>query len=878
MALAQDLPRRIVDASPSWGKQGAGIQNLTDVGGILFFSAWDATHGDELWRSDGTTAGTYRVKDIMPGRGSSFPRQLVAVGTTLFFLAHDEETGHQIWCSDGSEAGTRRVKVMSDGSSETRPRNLTAAAGKLFFTMPAGPASSGETLWCSDGTLEGTREVPVEDLPHGQPASLGNFIEFDSSLFFTNGPNLLMRSDGTQEGTQPVAWLTSIYNRGPDSMSVAGGLLYFNVTTPKLNPAVVVTETWQSDGTMAGTRIADFWDERLASNNVQRLSVAGDRLFLHVSDDAGSLKTWLTDGSAAALVMLSDGSSPSTGVDIDAVGAHGAGVVYRGESRRQGKELWITDGSVEGQRLFKDIAPGKTGSDPGEFTASGENLFFRASRPREGSELWMLSADGRAKPVADVRPGAKGSFPSGLVHSGGALFWVADDGRNGAQLWRTDGTRKGTRRLTTLAGWEWSPELFAGSRRSAGREGVFYFNAIGETGGEDLWRSDGTTAGTWQLPLKDKSAKGTFPDNFTVAENRVFFHALDHKRGEDLWMTDGSPKGTVVPFRLDEEARSAGWTPSVLGQLGGSVIMTERSEGPRLDLLRLDAGATDARKVTPGESSPGSPGEVIVFTRQDLEGGYEPWVSDGTLEGTGRLKDIEPGTASSNPQWLAGAGAKTYFTATTRRHGHELWVTDGTADGTLMVKDIKPGPNGSLISQAYPLGDKVLFIADSEYLGGMGSHRLWISDGTASGTVALASSLLPGFFNGPGQESPDFAAVGDRVVFVASSYAYNAELWVTDGTPAGTGFLKEIRPGDQTSGPQWLTSTGNAVYFSADDGRHGRELWRTDGTPEGTVMVLDLSGDGESSNPWGLTYTGGKLFFLAWTIGSGTVPYVIDRP
>src|SRR4051812_4942665 len=38
--------------------------NLTAVGGSLFFSASDGVHGGELWKSDGTPAGTGMVKDI----------------------------------------------------------------------------------------------------------------------------------------------------------------------------------------------------------------------------------------------------------------------------------------------------------------------------------------------------------------------------------------------------------------------------------------------------------------------------------------------------------------------------------------------------------------------------------------------------------------------------------------------------------------------------------------------------------------------------------------------------------------------------------------------------------------------------------------------
>ena len=81
----------------------------------------DGTHGDELWESDGTAAGTLMVDDIDPGSDSSSPNYLTVVGGTLFFTANDGTTGKELWESDGTTAGTRIVKDINPGP-KARPR------------------------------------------------------------------------------------------------------------------------------------------------------------------------------------------------------------------------------------------------------------------------------------------------------------------------------------------------------------------------------------------------------------------------------------------------------------------------------------------------------------------------------------------------------------------------------------------------------------------------------------------------------------------------------------------------------------------------------------------------------------------------------------
>jgi ELWxxDGT repeat protein len=103
-------------------------------------------------------------KDIAPGTfgsvtGGYIEREMIGLGDTVLFQAGSGGSGMQsnreLWKSDGTEAGTMQVKDINVGSYGSTPTYFTLMGETVFFAANAGPGSNSE-LWKTDGTETGT--------------------------------------------------------------------------------------------------------------------------------------------------------------------------------------------------------------------------------------------------------------------------------------------------------------------------------------------------------------------------------------------------------------------------------------------------------------------------------------------------------------------------------------------------------------------------------------------------------------------------------------------------------------------------------------------------------------------------------------------------
>jgi ELWxxDGT repeat protein len=783
------------------------VENLVNANGTLFFTASDIVHGMELWTSDGTPEGTSMVLDIQVGGSWTPMSSLVHANGKVFFLANDGVNGTELWISDGTAGGTHMVKNIGLGSNGAGIQHLAAFGDGVVF---AGPGNGSDVVWLSDGTENGTMKLTADGQEIIEPSSfmpVGDVLYY-SSLFG------LVKTDGTVAGTTLVKSFST--SNPPKSLVNYNGTLYF-LGYDSTNGY----ELWKSDGTEAGTVLVKNCTSGVSSSTLNFTSVVDGILYFK-----NNFQLWRSDGTAAGTFVISNTTS---GEPFSPVFRVGGKLLFSGR-----QELWETDGTLAGSHQFVDIYPGSSDSDTYSLVQVDELLLFGANDGKTGRELWRTDGTvAGTQQVADLYAITDSSSPHDLAVKDGELYFLADAGAN-SEFWKSDGTRAGTTIVRDLAtGFSYTAESLTvfGDQVLVS---VHYGNS-----GEQLWTSDGSEGGTTLLKLLRATVQSQInlprPSYFKEAGGLVYFGGLGGPT--PLWRTDGTEPGT------------------------------DSINAPFTSYLAPTAEY----------------GNVLLFFAQDAAHGYELWRTDGTDSGTHMIKDIFPGpTGSADVQYtelqsLTVMGGVAYFFARNTASNYELWRTDGTLEGTYQLVEINPGTAGSRnalgLNKPYMLAiGNTLYFAASNGSDGIGyGTELWKSDGTAAGTMMVAN------LNSSGGSNPGLLTnIGGVLYFTGDDGASGRQIWKLAPGDSVPTQVTSVAGGVSTSSTAALVDIHGTIYFSASGPGGGLELWRTDGTMAGTEFVYDFTLDATGSDPSLFTALNGRFIVSVQTAGYGRELWVGD--
>lgn len=603
-------------------------QNLFAVSNQLFFAADDGSHGEELWVSNGTSAGTSLVKDIVPGFNSSTPIFGASLNGILYFSAFETASGRELWRSNGTTGGTYLVKDINPGADWSLPTYIAASNGSIFFS--AYTTAYAEELWKSDGTGAGT--VLVKDIAPLGGSTPGFLSDSNGTLYFCADetgsffyPNSeLWKSDGTGAGTALVKDIShQVTSLHPNELVSMLNVLYFFGVEPGARGL------FKSDGTEAGTTVVKdilFWE---------KLSKIGNQLYFAADNQSDGYEPWSSDGSEAGTVLVADvNPGPMYSLPHNFAGLNGFVYFSALFDPDENVAFFRTDGTPSGT---VSIANYLAFAQPMEMNG---NLYFVGGY----GDLELWKSDGTSEGthlLKIINPGGYSDIGY-LTEVTGVLFFSADDGIDGIELWKSDGTEEGTQLVKDIFP---GPEPTASGNRPqflTNVNGTLFFAADDGVHGMELWKSDGTDAGTTLVKDIFNGPIGSFPQSLFHANGVLYFAANDGSTGHELWRSDGTENGTFLVKDIH-----AGLSCS----MPQNFVVTALGR--------------------------------VIFVASDGLSGLELWQTDGTSQGTSMIQDIAPGQYSSNPSLLTLSGSLLYFSANDNQSGDELWAMPFSAPGTV---------------------------------------------------------------------------------------------------------------------------------------------------------------------------------------------------
>lgn len=660
-ALAESNPTNISSwySYPSYAK----------LKGVIYFAANDGIHGNELWRTDGTDAGTFMVKDVEPGETSSDPFEITEANGKIYFSANTSAYGNEPWVSDGTESGTQML-IDINPVYNSDASFFVKMGKKVYFA--ANNNDYLDALWETDGSTTGTKLVKSLGLDPGgflvSQLTAANGLLYFTFISYTTFAYELWRSDGTAEGTYHIGTNDLFYYNLPLQLTSYNNRLYFSADNDGSG-----SKLWVTDGTDAGTTPAP------GNNNVPiatdyfgvSFPILDNVLYIPGGYNISGGGLYKYDASNAAGVTLVQGLS--AGFEPVFIAPSEMEVVnntlyfkitnYNGGLH---DELWSSKGTSTATNIVHSFLTGE--SVYSLSNTAGKLYFVKSGDKMYGTELWRADgANSNVALVSDIFKGVTSGYPTFLTAFGNKLLFGAAQKQNGNELFITDGSDKGTsliKDINTVSTSSSEAGYYTNTITAVGDE--VFFRAYERIHGNELYKSNGTEGGTSLLNDIIPGETGSYGYNFLTKNDAAWFIAASSGNTYSIFKTNGK-ENKLQKITPDYEV----YAPYVINDFkvadNGTVFYTLFNYSTYTNELWCSNGTPSTAIMLSTtlyyNNYLNVIGNVSFFVAGDATNGYELWKSNGTVAGTSMVKDINPGTAGSYPAGMFKYNNEVYFGA-----------------------------------------------------------------------------------------------------------------------------------------------------------------------------------------------------------------------
>ncbi|MBC5772571.1 T9SS type A sorting domain-containing protein [Pontibacter sp. KCTC 32443] len=885
-AIPAHAQTQVTDIQWSNAELSSMPSGYLEYSGKLYFAATSDNYGEELWVSDGSESNTLLFKDLNPGSGSSAPRNLLVLNNELYFVANDGISGQQLFKTDGT---TGNIQKLTNFIDKTIPR-LTLVNDQIFFTITETISDGGDgflAIWKSNGTKAGTTLIKDKLNTWSKvtafEGSCNGLFFFESQA--TDSPNYtkMWRSDGTPAGTYPLTSNLEGSGSGYNGFGESGGRIFSQHIIYNNNLYFVARGTvfgsdqsvgiMKTDGTVENTVPVGKVHEGYLINHGGVAELSGKLYFSFFEYKKNRLFIWETDGTATGTEKVYDKTAeqyfgPSNLIAhegklfFSSAGSSGAGTSLMSLDPQNDTVTPVAQLEVVTTKPYELF--GGTLNSNQLFGIKQGLMFLGLNKPNftNTKDFHIINlASGSSTKAPAI------NYATSFYLFNGRYYFSGYSSNTGLELWSADQLLENYSILKNIN--KGRTGIYSREVVALGNNMIFDTHEAKAAKGRELWQFNTNSQTASVLADINPGALSSDPSQLIKFKDKIYFIANQNDKGREIWSTDGTEAGTI---RLTDYANNV-WSsyPSLLTNQGEeNLYFAAFNEQERRSYLMKTDGTTLTTVKDVGVNMYDSPlfiksivaTENKVFFATEFDGD-DLWVSNGTSEGTLKLKDF------CNIKQITYGNGFIYFIA--NEYGDckgeiKLWKSDGTVSGTKAIFESGAMPFTNIRS-LYSYNNALYFVAYTE---GSGSE-VWKTDGTAAGTTKV-KEIGPGALSGIG--SPDFTVFNDKLYFAADDGVHGTELWQTDGTTGNTFMVADIAAGSIASMPRNLTPIGNKLYLNATTTENGSELLVTEGAD--VSLAAEMVPGLNHSDPTNIMLVNGKIYFMANTLSAGRQLWMLD--